>query len=87
MHSVSMMISDKAVEVTEELFLSFLSRYQIGLETLMKGSCFILDCLHFLCNKCHKTNFKPGESYEDSHDWIKTTINPTNKKDNAFNRL
>ena len=38
--------SDKAHEVIEELFQSLLSRYQIGLETSMKGSDFIFDCVN-----------------------------------------
>ena len=40
-----MMIYDKADEVIEERFGSFLERYQFGLETLMKGSGFIFDCV------------------------------------------
>ena len=35
------MINDKADEIIEKCFQSFLSRYQIGLETLIKGSDFI----------------------------------------------
>ena len=79
------MIIDKADDVTEELFQSLISRYQIGLETSMIGSDFIFDCVHLLYHKFHKTNFKRGGSYVDSPDWIKNkeaTINPINKKDN-----
>ena len=57
MHSKSdskeIMINDRVDEVTEELFQLILSRYQIGLETSMKGSDFIFDCVQLLCNKCH----------------------------------
>ena len=35
------MINDKADEIIEKCFQSFLSRYQIGLETPIKGSDFI----------------------------------------------
>ena len=52
--------SDKAHEVIEELFQSLLSRYQIGLETSMKGSDFIFDCVNLPYWKCHKINFKRG---------------------------
>ena len=42
MHSksdnIEIMINNKADEVIDELFQSLLSRYQIGLETLTKGS-------------------------------------------------
>ena len=52
MHSksdnIEIMINYKADEVIEELFQSLLSRYQIGLETSMKGSDLVFDCVHFL---------------------------------------
>ena len=77
-------INEKADEVIEERFESLLNRYQIGLETSMRGSDFIFDFVHLLYYKCHKINFKQGGSYIDSSDWIKTKtpINPINKKDN-----
>ena len=79
------MINDEADEFIEELVKSLLNRYQINLEKLMKGSEFILDYIHLLYYKCHKTDFKGGRSYIDSPDWIKSkkaTINPINKKYN-----
>ena len=89
MHSksdnIKIMTNEKADEVIEELFQSLLSRYQIGLETSMKGSDFIFDCVHLLIHKCHKINYKCGRSYIDIPDRIKNerpTINPINKKDN-----
>ena len=54
------MIYDKTDEAIEELFESLLSRYYIGLETSMKGSDFIFDCINFLHYKCHKINVKRG---------------------------
>ena len=41
-------INDKANEVIEELLQSRPSRYQIGLETSMRGSNIIFDCVHSL---------------------------------------
>ena len=43
-----MMINWKEDEVTEELFQSLLSRYQIWLEMSMKGSEIIFDCVYLL---------------------------------------
>ena len=58
MHSKSdkmeIMINDKADEVIEVLFESFVNSYQIGLETSIRGSDFIFDCVHLLYYKCHK---------------------------------
>ena len=55
------------------------------MKTLIKGSDFIIECVHLFFYKCHKINFKWGRSYIDSPEWIKNkkvTINPINKKDN-----
>ena len=42
------MIYNKADKVIEELSEPFLYRYQIRLETSMKGSDFIFDCVNLL---------------------------------------
>ena len=64
-----------------------LFRYQIGLETQMRGSDFIFECVKLLYYKFHKTNFKRGGSYIDFADSIKQkkeTINPKNDDDRHF---
>ena len=37
----------------------------------MKGNDFIFDSVQLMYYKCHKVNFKRGDSYIDSPDWIK----------------
>ena len=57
-------------------------RYQIGLEIPMKGSDFIIYCVHLLIKRL--------ESYIDSSDQVKNkkaTIIPSKKIINAFNML
>ena len=54
----------KVDEATEKLFQSLLSRYQINLETTMKGIS-IFDHVHLLYYKCHKVN----PDFSD-HIWI-----------------
>ena len=56
--SIEIFINDKADEVIAEFFQSLFSQNQIGLETSMKGSDFIFDCVHLLYYKCHKINLK-----------------------------
>ena len=87
MHSksyhIEFLIYDNANEIIEELFESLLNRYQIGMETSMRGSNFIFDCFYLLYYKCHEINPNLCGSYIDSSDWIKNktaTINPINKK-------
>ena len=65
------MSNDKAGEVIEEPFQSLYFRYEIGLETIMKGSDFALNCVHLVLKKCHKMNLNQGGTYIDSLDWIK----------------
>ena len=65
MHSkrdnIEIMSRDKANEFIEE----------IGLETSVRGSNFIFDCVNLLHYKCYKINFERGGSYIDSPGWIK----------------
>ena len=52
--NLQIMINDKADEVIDELFQILLSRYQSELETSIKGSDFIFDCVYLLYYKLHK---------------------------------
>ena len=79
------MINDRADEVIEKNFQSFFSRCWTGLDTLMRGSDFIFDCVHSLYYKFHQISFKRVGSYIDSPDWIKNKKgikNSINEKDN-----
>ena len=44
------MVNDKADKVIEEPFQSLLSRYQIGLETSMKGSEIVFVFISYMIN-------------------------------------
>ena len=57
------MIYDNVNDLFDERFEWLLSRYQIGLETSMRGSNFIFDLIQQLYYKCHKVNFKCHGSY------------------------
>ena len=71
------------MKLLKKLFEPLFNRYQIGLETSMRDSDFIFDCVHFLYCICHKISFKGGVSYVDPPDQIKKAAkNPINKKDN-----
>ena len=71
--NVQIMINDIADKVIDEFFQSLLFKYQVELETLMKDSDFIFDCVHLMYYKCHKLIFKRGGSYINSSEWIKCT--------------
>ena len=57
-NSSKVMTNNNLDVITEELFDSVLPRYQIGLNTQMRGSEFIFDCVNLLYCKCHYINFK-----------------------------
>ena len=91
MHSksddIEVITDDNANDVTKEIFESLLSKYQIGLETSMRGSDSIFYSVNLLDYKCYKINFKRGGSYLDSPDSIKkkkATINPKNRDNKCF---
>ena len=73
-------------EVVNELFKSFLLRYQDNLETSMRGSDFVFDSVKLMHYKCHKVNYKRG-SYIDSPDQVKNekaTIDSKNEDNKSF---
>ena len=85
MHSksdnIEFMIYDNADKDTKDLFESLLNKYQIGLETSMRDSGFISDCVRLLHYKSLKINPNQCGSCKESPDWIKnkkTTIDPIN---------
>ena len=85
--NMEIMNGTETIEAINELFNSFLRRYQEGLETKMKGSNFVFDSVDILYYKFHKISLNRGGSYIDSPDWIKNkkaTINPKNKDNECF---
>ena len=55
----------KQMKLLRNNFESLLSKYQIGLEILLRGSDFIFDYVCLLHHKCHKINLKHDGSYRD----------------------
>ena len=74
--------------IINELFDSFLKKYQEGLETKMEGSSFVFESVDLLYYSLHKISLNNDGSYIDSPDWIKNkkaTINPKKKIMNVLN--
>ena len=73
--------------VIKKLFKLLRSKYQVNLETSMKGSNFTFDSVQLMHYKCHKVEFKRDGSYIDSPNWLKNkkaTINPKDQDDKCF---
>ena len=84
MHSkndnIKVMTYDNQDEIFEKKIESLLSWYQISLETQMRWSDSIFDCVNLLYYKFHKINFKRSGSYIDSLGWIKKEKAKSNSK-------
>ena len=69
MHSksdnIEIMIVNKTDGIINELFESFLTRYQLGLES-MKGNDFVFDSIDGMHYKCNKISLNCGGVYIDS---------------------
>ena len=82
--NVEIMIGSEIDGIIEDLFDSFLQKYQEGLEESMRRSEFVYDSVDVLYYNLNKISLSRGGSYIDSPKWLKNkkaTINPQNKKD------
>ena len=71
-------------EVIEELFESFLQKYEQNLEEKIKGSEFEFDGVNFLYYDFNKISLNKGGSYLDSLKWLKNKKSTTNPKNNDY---
>ena len=77
--NVTIMSGIETEDVINELFNTFLKKYQEGLETKMRGSSFTFERIDLLEYHLHKISLNRGSSYINSPEWIKNkgvTINP-----------
>ena len=91
MHSksdnIEFMSGTETNDVINELFKSFLRKYQEGLETEMNGSSFVFERVGLLEYHLHKISLNRGGSYIDCPARLKNkkaTINPKNKDNEYF---
>ena len=85
--NVEIITGKETNKIIEEIFKSFLQRYQDGLEESMKGSEFIFDSVDVLYYVLNKISLNRGGLYINSPEWLKNkkaTINPKNNDDKCF---
>ena len=81
------MIGSETDEIMEDLFESFLQKYQEAVEESMRGTEFVYDSVDILYYNFNKVSLSRGGSYIDSPKSLKNkkaTINPKNKDDKCF---
>ena len=85
--NIEIMIGDDNDDIIEELFKSFLQKYEENLQNKMRGSDFEFDGVNFLYYDFNEISLNRGGSYIDSPKWLKdkkSTINPKNNDDKCF---
>ena len=83
--NIEITMDSETDDIIDELFKSFLQKYQEGFEESMRGSEFVFDSVGLLYYHLQRISLKRGESYGDSPKWLKdkgATKHPKNKKDN-----
>ena len=81
------MIGDDNDDIIEELFKSFIQKYEENLQNKMRGSDFEFDGVNFLYYDFNEISLNRGGSYIGSPKWLKdkkSTINPKNNDDKCF---
>ena len=85
--NIEIMIGDDNDDIIEELFKSFIQKYEENLQNKMRGSDFEFDDANFLYYDFNDISLNRGESYIDSPKWLKdkkSTINPKNNDEKCF---
>ena len=80
-------MGSKTDEITEELFKSFLQKYQEGLEESMRGSDFTYDSVDESYYNLNKISLSRVGSYKETPKWLKNkkaTINSKSNDDKCF---
>ena len=86
MHSKRDWLIIKQIKLKKTFFNHLFSRYQNGLEMLMRSNDFVFNYVRLLHYKCHNINFKRGGSKMKNKmkKNEKATKKPNNKRDNKF---
>ena len=82
--NIEIMIGDDNDDIIEELFKSFLQKYEENLQNKMRGSDFEFDGVNFLYYDLNKISLNRGGSYIDSPKWLKNKKSTTNSKNNDY---
>ena len=85
--NIEIMIGNDNDDIIEEIFTSFIQKYEENLQNKMTGSDFEFDGVNFLYYDFNEISLNRDRSYIDSPKWLKdkkSTINPKNNDDKCF---
>ena len=69
--NIEIMIGDDNDDIIEELFKSFIQKYEENLQNKMRGSDFVFDGVNFLYYDFNEISLNRGGSYIDSPKMVK----------------
>ena len=69
--NIEILMCSKTDDIINELFESFLERYQEKLEEKMKDSKFVFKSVDLLYYSLHITRLRRGKSYIESPEWLR----------------
>ena len=85
--NIKITIGDDNDDIIEELFKSFIQKYEQNLQNKMRGSDFEFDGVNFLYYDFNEISLNRDGSYIDSPKWLKykkSTVNPKNNDYKCF---
>ena len=85
--NIEIIIGDDNDDIIDELFKSFIQKYEENLQSKMRESDFEFDGVNSLYYNFNEISLNRGGSYMDSPKWLKdkkSTINPKNNDDKCF---
>ena len=85
--NIEITIGDDNDDIIEELFKSFIQKYEESLQNKMRGSDFEFGGVNFSYYDFNEISLNRGRSYIDSPKWLKdkkSTINPKNNDDKCL---
>ena len=80
--NIEIMIGDDNDDIIEELFKSFLQKYEENLQNKMEGPDFEFDGVNVLYYDFNKISLNRSGSYIDSPKWLKYNRSTINSKNN-----
>ena len=80
--NIEITIGDDNDDIIEELFKSFIQKYEENLQNKVRGSDFEFDSVNFLYYDFNKISLNRGGSYIDSPKWLKNKKSAINPKNN-----
>ena len=83
--NIELLMGSETDDIINELFESFLQKYQEKLQEKMKDSKFVFASVDLLYYSLHKTRLRRGKSYIESPEWLRNKRATINLQNEGYN--